>query len=170
MTAIADHPSGSILAPHRIVWMGGLVLLAGPAAALGGFLARPVALWLGARRLKPLGRRLDPRLGALFVVVEHALAHFSRLTQCSNRGRGKVSSAREAILARAGERESPMLLARGQRRRRSNRPGNSQATGPLGCVTLWKAPSALRRRPPKGRRAANSRLRRSSQVTRQRGQ
>ena len=31
----------------------------------------------------------------------------------------------------------------GQRRRRSNRPGNSQATGPLGCVTLWKAPPAL---------------------------
>lgn len=31
-----------------------VVLLAGPAAALGGFLARPVALWLGARRLKTL--------------------------------------------------------------------------------------------------------------------
>lgn len=31
-----------------------VVLLAGPAAALGGFLARPIALWLGARRLKTL--------------------------------------------------------------------------------------------------------------------
>ena len=31
-----------------------VVLLAGPAAALGGFLARPIALWLGARRLKSL--------------------------------------------------------------------------------------------------------------------
>lgn len=29
-----------------------VVLLAGPGAALGGFLARPIALWLGARRLK----------------------------------------------------------------------------------------------------------------------
>lgn len=29
-----------------------VVLLAAPGAALGGFLARPVALWLGARRLK----------------------------------------------------------------------------------------------------------------------
>jgi hypothetical protein len=36
-----------------------------------------------------------------------------------------------------------MPFARGQRRRRSNRPGNSQATGPLGCVTLWKAPLAF---------------------------
>lgn len=31
-----------------------VVLLAAPAAALGGFLARPIALWLGARRLKTL--------------------------------------------------------------------------------------------------------------------
>lgn len=31
-----------------------VVLLAGPAAALGGFLARPFALWLGAKRLKTL--------------------------------------------------------------------------------------------------------------------
>ncbi|WP_324828441.1 sulfite exporter TauE/SafE family protein [Qipengyuania zhejiangensis] len=31
-----------------------VVLLAGPAAALGGFLARPIALWLGGRRLKTL--------------------------------------------------------------------------------------------------------------------
>ncbi|MHA6332859.1 sulfite exporter TauE/SafE family protein [Qipengyuania sp. CAU 1752] len=31
-----------------------VVLLAGPAAALGGFLARPIALWLGARRLKTM--------------------------------------------------------------------------------------------------------------------
>lgn len=31
-----------------------VVLLAGPAAALGGFLARPVALWLGPKRLKTL--------------------------------------------------------------------------------------------------------------------
>ncbi|QUL37838.1 sulfite exporter TauE/SafE family protein [Erythrobacter sp. JK5] len=31
-----------------------VVLLAGPAAALGGFLARPIAIWLGARRLKTL--------------------------------------------------------------------------------------------------------------------
>lgn len=31
-----------------------VVLLAGPGAALGGFLARPIALWLGARRLKTL--------------------------------------------------------------------------------------------------------------------
>lgn len=31
-----------------------VVLLAGPAAALGGFLALPIALWLGARRLKTL--------------------------------------------------------------------------------------------------------------------
>lgn len=31
-----------------------VVLLAGPAAAVGGFLARPIALWLGARRLKTL--------------------------------------------------------------------------------------------------------------------
>jgi len=31
-----------------------VVLLAAPAAALGGFLARPVALWLGAKRLKTL--------------------------------------------------------------------------------------------------------------------
>ena len=31
-----------------------IVLLAGPGAALGGFLARPIALWLGARRLKTL--------------------------------------------------------------------------------------------------------------------
>ncbi len=31
-----------------------VVLLAGPGAALGGFLARPVALWLGAQRLKTL--------------------------------------------------------------------------------------------------------------------
>lgn len=31
-----------------------LVLLAGPAAALGGFLARPIALWLGPKRLKTL--------------------------------------------------------------------------------------------------------------------
>lgn len=31
-----------------------VVLLAGPAAVLGGFLARPIALWLGARRLKTL--------------------------------------------------------------------------------------------------------------------
>ena len=30
-----------------------------------------------------------------------------------------------------------------QRRRKSNRPGNSQANGPLGCVTLWKAPLAF---------------------------
>jgi uncharacterized membrane protein YfcA len=29
-----------------------VVLLAGPGAALGGFLARPIATWLGARRLK----------------------------------------------------------------------------------------------------------------------
>jgi uncharacterized membrane protein YfcA len=35
-----------------IVWE--VVLLAGPAAALGGFLARPIALWLGAKRLKTL--------------------------------------------------------------------------------------------------------------------
>ena len=35
-----------------IVWE--VVLLAAPGAALGGFLARPVALWLGARRLKTL--------------------------------------------------------------------------------------------------------------------
>lgn len=31
-----------------------VLLLAGPGAALGGFLARPIALWLGARRLKTL--------------------------------------------------------------------------------------------------------------------
>ncbi|MFZ1743253.1 MAG: sulfite exporter TauE/SafE family protein [Pontixanthobacter sp.] len=31
-----------------------VVLLAGPGAALGGFLARPIALWLGARKLKTL--------------------------------------------------------------------------------------------------------------------
>ena len=31
-----------------------VVLLAAPAAVLGGFLARPIALWLGARRLKTL--------------------------------------------------------------------------------------------------------------------
>jgi uncharacterized membrane protein YfcA len=31
-----------------------VVLLAAPAAALGGFLARPIALWLGAKRLKTL--------------------------------------------------------------------------------------------------------------------
>lgn len=31
-----------------------VILLAGPAAALGGFLARPIALWLGAKRLKTL--------------------------------------------------------------------------------------------------------------------
>lgn len=31
-----------------------VVILAGPGAALGGFLARPIALWLGARRLKTL--------------------------------------------------------------------------------------------------------------------
>lgn len=31
-----------------------VVLLAGPAAVLGGFLARPVALWLGPKRLKTL--------------------------------------------------------------------------------------------------------------------
>lgn len=31
-----------------------VVLLAGPGAAIGGFLARPIALWLGARRLKTL--------------------------------------------------------------------------------------------------------------------
>ena len=31
-----------------------IVLLAGPGAVLGGFLARPIALWLGARRLKTL--------------------------------------------------------------------------------------------------------------------
>ena len=31
-----------------------VVLLAGPAAAVGGFFARPIALWLGARRLKTL--------------------------------------------------------------------------------------------------------------------
>jgi uncharacterized membrane protein YfcA len=31
-----------------------VVLLAAPGAALGGFLARPIALWLGARRLKTL--------------------------------------------------------------------------------------------------------------------
>lgn len=35
-----------------IVWE--VVLLAGPGAALGGFLARPIALWLGAARLKTL--------------------------------------------------------------------------------------------------------------------
>lgn len=32
-----------------------VVLLAGPGAALGGFLARPIALWLGARKLKTAG-------------------------------------------------------------------------------------------------------------------
>lgn len=32
-----------------------VVLLAAPAAALGGFLARPIAHWLGARRLKTIG-------------------------------------------------------------------------------------------------------------------
>ena len=31
-----------------------VVLMAGPGAVLGGFLARPIALWLGARRLKTL--------------------------------------------------------------------------------------------------------------------
>lgn len=31
-----------------------VVLLAGPGAALGGFLARPIAIWLGARRLKTI--------------------------------------------------------------------------------------------------------------------
>lgn len=31
-----------------------VVMLAAPGAALGGFLARPIALWLGARRLKTL--------------------------------------------------------------------------------------------------------------------
>ena len=31
-----------------------VLLLAGPGAALGGFLARPIALWLGARRLKTM--------------------------------------------------------------------------------------------------------------------
>ena len=35
-----------------ILWE--VVLLAAPAAALGGFLARPIALWLGAKRLKTL--------------------------------------------------------------------------------------------------------------------
>ena len=35
-----------------IVWE--VVLLAAPGAMLGGFLARPIALWLGARRLKTL--------------------------------------------------------------------------------------------------------------------
>ncbi len=35
-----------------IMWE--VVLLAAPGAALGGFLARPIALWLGARRLKTL--------------------------------------------------------------------------------------------------------------------
>ena len=46
--------SGSIwhIGAGNIQWE--VVLLAGPGAALGGFLARPVALWLGARRLKTL--------------------------------------------------------------------------------------------------------------------
>ena len=35
-----------------IVWE--VVLLAAPAAMLGGFLARPIAMWLGAKRLKTL--------------------------------------------------------------------------------------------------------------------
>jgi uncharacterized membrane protein YfcA len=36
----------------NVVWE--VVVLAGPGAALGGFLARPIALWLGANRLKTL--------------------------------------------------------------------------------------------------------------------
>lgn len=46
--------SGSIwhIGAGTIPWE--VVLLAAPGAALGGFLARPVALWLGARRLKTL--------------------------------------------------------------------------------------------------------------------
>jgi len=43
----------------RLAYRGGtiaweVVLLAAPGAMLGGFLARPIALWLGARRLKTL--------------------------------------------------------------------------------------------------------------------
>jgi uncharacterized membrane protein YfcA len=46
--------SGSIwhFSHGNIPWE--VVLLAAPGAALGGFLARPIALWLGARRLKTL--------------------------------------------------------------------------------------------------------------------
>jgi uncharacterized membrane protein YfcA len=36
----------------NVVWE--VVVLAGPGAALGGYLARPIALWLGANRLKTL--------------------------------------------------------------------------------------------------------------------
>jgi uncharacterized membrane protein YfcA len=45
-----------------------VVLLAGPAAALGGFLARPIALWLGARKLKTLDGAWIV-LSALYLVV-----------------------------------------------------------------------------------------------------
>ncbi|WJY18727.1 sulfite exporter TauE/SafE family protein [Alteriqipengyuania flavescens] len=44
-----------------------VVLLAAPAAVLGGFLARPIALWLGARRLKTLAG-LWIVLSALYLV------------------------------------------------------------------------------------------------------
>lgn len=46
--------AGSIwhIGAGTIVWE--VVLLAAPGAMLGGFIARPIALWLGARRLKTL--------------------------------------------------------------------------------------------------------------------
>jgi uncharacterized membrane protein YfcA len=45
-----------------------VVLLAGPGAALGGFLARPIALWLGARKLKTLDGAWIV-LSALYLIV-----------------------------------------------------------------------------------------------------
>ena len=53
-TGAACVISGSVwhIGAGTIQWE--VVLLAGPAAAVGGFFARPIALWLGARRLKTL--------------------------------------------------------------------------------------------------------------------
>jgi len=45
-----------------------IVLLAGPGAVLGAFLARPIALWLGARRLKTLDGMWIV-LSALYLIV-----------------------------------------------------------------------------------------------------
>lgn len=45
-----------------------VVLLAGPGAALGGFLARPIAIWLGARRLKTIDGAWIV-LSALYLIV-----------------------------------------------------------------------------------------------------
>jgi hypothetical protein len=44
----------------------------------------------------------------------HGKGVFARLTRCSNMGIAGESSATEAILARAGERESPMLSQEGK--------------------------------------------------------